>query len=91
MLRLVLILAVMIAAMAFAPVFVGGQGYVSIGIGSYVIETSVYTAIIVILLFYVLLFAIERLLRLIFGILIPEAPPREEGGEEHAAGRARSP
>ncbi len=68
MLRLVLILAVMIAAMAFAPVFVGGQGYVSIGIGSYVIETSVYTAIIVILLFYVLLFAIERLLRLIFGI-----------------------
>ena len=68
MLRLVLILAVMIAAMAFAPVFVGGQGYVSIGIGSYVIETSVYTASIVILLFYVLLLAIERLLRLIFGI-----------------------
>lgn len=92
MLRLVLILAVMIAAMAFAPVFVGGQGYVSIGIGSYVIETSVYTAIIVILLFYVLLFAIERLLRLIFGI--PSFLRRrraEEGGEEHAAGRARSP
>ena len=68
MLRLVLILAVMIVAMAFAPAFVGEQGFVSIGIGSYVIETSVYTALIIIFLFYILLFILERLLRGIFGI-----------------------
>ena len=68
MLRLVLILAVMIVAMAFAPAFVGEQGFVSIGIGSYVIEASVYTALIIIFLFYILLFILERLLRGIFGI-----------------------
>lgn len=66
MLKALLLFALLIAGIVFGPVIAGHQGYVLIQTDNYNIETSVTGLVIILILVFVVLFAIEWLLRRLF-------------------------
>lgn len=63
MLRMLILFLILIAGIVLGPMFAGHQGYVLIQTDSYNIETSVTGLVIMAVLLFVALFAIEWLLR----------------------------
>ncbi|MFM4965295.1 heme biosynthesis HemY N-terminal domain-containing protein [Aeromonas bivalvium] len=68
MIRLIILVAVMVAGLAFGPEASGNKGYVMISLGNYTVESSVTSAVILAILFYGLLLAVEWLLARVFGL-----------------------
>ncbi|MBS2783133.1 heme biosynthesis HemY N-terminal domain-containing protein [Aeromonas salmonicida] len=68
MIRLIVLVAVMIAGLMFGPEASGNKGYVLIALGNYTVESSVTSAVILAVLFYGALLVIEWLLGRVFGL-----------------------
>ncbi len=68
MIRLIVLVAVMIAGLMFGPEASGNKGYVLIALGNYTVESSVTSAVILAVLFYGALLVIEWLLARVFGL-----------------------
>lgn len=52
MIRLIVVVAVMVAGLIFGPEASGNKGYVLISLGNYTVESSVTSAVILAVLFY---------------------------------------
>ncbi len=68
MIRIIILVAVMVAGLIFGPQASGNKGYVLIAFGNYTIESSVTSAVILAVLFYGALLLIEWLLGRVFGL-----------------------
>ena len=68
MIRLISLVAVMVAGLAFGPEASGNKGYVMISLGNYTLESSVTSAVILAILFYGLLLIVEWVLARVFGL-----------------------
>ena len=68
MIRIIILVAVMIAGLIFGPQASGNKGYVLIALGNYTIESSVTSAVILAVLFYGALLIVEWLLGRVFGL-----------------------
>ncbi|WP_068978672.1 MULTISPECIES: heme biosynthesis HemY N-terminal domain-containing protein [Aeromonas] len=68
MIRIIILVAVMVAGLIFGPQASGNKGYVLIALGNYTIESSVTSAVILAVLFYGALLLIEWLLGRVFGL-----------------------
>ncbi len=68
MIRLIIVLLILAAAMLFGPELANHQGYMMIAVGEYTIEMSVVTAVVIAVVFYIVLLIIEAILSRIFGI-----------------------
>ncbi|MGY3941984.1 heme biosynthesis HemY N-terminal domain-containing protein [Aeromonas tecta] len=68
MIRLILVVAVMVAGLMFGPEASGNKGYVLISLGNYTVESSVTSAVILAVLFYGVLHILEWLLGRVFGL-----------------------
>ncbi|MGY6039261.1 heme biosynthesis HemY N-terminal domain-containing protein [Aeromonas sp. AE23HZ002T15] len=68
MIRLIVIVAVMVAGLIFGPQASGNKGYVLISLGNYTVESSVTSAVILAVLFYGALLIVEWLLTRVFGL-----------------------
>ena len=68
MIRLILVVAVMVAGLMFGPEASGNKGYVLISLGNYTVESSVTSAVILAVLFYGALLVLEWLLSRVFGL-----------------------
>ncbi|MFB2829523.1 heme biosynthesis HemY N-terminal domain-containing protein [Aeromonas jandaei] len=68
MIRIIILVAVMVAGLIFGPQASGNKGYVLIALGNYTIESSVTSAVILALLFYGALLIVEWLLGRVFGL-----------------------
>ncbi|MGY3887864.1 heme biosynthesis HemY N-terminal domain-containing protein [Aeromonas aquatica] len=68
MIRLILVVAVMVAGLMFGPEASGNKGYVLIALGNYTVESSVTSAVILAVLFYGALLILEWLLGRVFGL-----------------------
>ncbi|MEH8204737.1 heme biosynthesis HemY N-terminal domain-containing protein [Aeromonas veronii] len=68
MIRIIILVAVMVAGLIFGPQASGNKGYVLIALGNYTIESSVTSAVILAVLFYGALLIVEWLLGRIFGL-----------------------
>ncbi|MGN4992025.1 heme biosynthesis HemY N-terminal domain-containing protein [Aeromonas sp. 97A] len=68
MIRIIILVAVMVAGLIFGPQASGNKGYVLIALGNYTIESSVTSAVILAVLFYGALLIIEWLLGRVFGL-----------------------
>lgn len=68
MIRIIILVAVMVAGLIFGPQASGNKGYVLIALGNYTIESSVTSAVILAVLFYGALLMIEWLLGRVFGL-----------------------
>ncbi|MGL6349160.1 MAG: heme biosynthesis HemY N-terminal domain-containing protein [Aeromonas sp.] len=68
MIRIIILVAVMVAGLIFGPQASGNKGYVLIALGNYTIESSVTSAVILAVLFYAVLMIVEKLLRRVFGL-----------------------
>lgn len=68
MIRLIVIVAVMVAGLMFGPEASGNKGYVLISLGNYTVESSVTSAVILAVLFYGALLILEWLLVRVFGL-----------------------
>ncbi|WP_421218639.1 heme biosynthesis HemY N-terminal domain-containing protein [Aeromonas jandaei] len=68
MIRIIILVAVMVAGLIFGPQASGNKGYVLIAIGNYTIESSVTSAVILAVLFYGALLIVEWLLGRVFGL-----------------------
>ncbi|MFQ1897861.1 heme biosynthesis HemY N-terminal domain-containing protein [Aeromonas veronii] len=68
MIRIIILVAVMVAGLIFGPQASGNKGYVLIALGNYTIESSVTSAVILAVLFYGALLILEWLLGRVFGL-----------------------
>ncbi|MCF5908008.1 heme biosynthesis protein HemY [Aeromonas veronii] len=68
MIRIITLVAVMVAGLIFGPQASGNKGYVLIALGNYTIESSVTSAVILAVLFYGALLIVEWLLGRVFGL-----------------------
>ncbi|WP_323889026.1 heme biosynthesis HemY N-terminal domain-containing protein [Aeromonas veronii] len=68
MIRIIILVAVMVAGLIFGPQASGNKGYVLIALGNYTIESSVTSAVILAVLFYGVLLIVEWLLGRVFGL-----------------------
>ncbi|MFQ1827706.1 heme biosynthesis HemY N-terminal domain-containing protein [Aeromonas veronii] len=68
MIRIIILVAVMVAGLIFGPQASGNKGYVLIALGNYTIESSVTSAAILAVLFYGALLIVEWLLGRVFGL-----------------------
>ncbi|MEG0009663.1 MAG: heme biosynthesis HemY N-terminal domain-containing protein [Aeromonas sp.] len=68
MIRLIVVVAVMVAGLMFGPEASGNKGYVLISLGNYTVESSVTSAVILAVLFYGALLIVEWLLTRVFGL-----------------------
>ncbi len=68
MIRIIILVAVMVAGLIFGPQASGNKGYVLIAFGNYAIESSVTSAVILAVLFYGALLIVEWLLGRVFGL-----------------------
>ncbi|MBW3759866.1 tetratricopeptide repeat protein [Aeromonas jandaei] len=68
MIRIIILVAVMVAGLIFGPQASGNKGYVLIALGNYTIESSVTSAVILAVLFYGALLIVEWLLGRVFGL-----------------------
>ncbi|ELM3615396.1 heme biosynthesis protein HemY [Aeromonas sobria] len=68
MIRIIILVAVMVAGLIFGPQASGNKGYVLIALGNYTIESSVTSAVILAVLFYGALLLTEWLLGRVFGL-----------------------
>ncbi|MGN5005357.1 heme biosynthesis HemY N-terminal domain-containing protein [Aeromonas sp. 82P] len=68
MIRIIILVAVMVAGLIFGPQASGNKGYVLIAFGNYTIESSVTSAVILAVLFYGALLIVEWLLGRVFGL-----------------------
>ncbi|WP_429112312.1 heme biosynthesis HemY N-terminal domain-containing protein [Aeromonas veronii] len=68
MIRIIILVAVMVAGLTFGPQASGNKGYVLIALGNYTIESSVTSAVILAVLFYGALLIVEWLLGRVFGL-----------------------
>ncbi|MFM5538883.1 heme biosynthesis HemY N-terminal domain-containing protein [Aeromonas veronii] len=68
MIRIIILVAVMVAGLIFGPQASGNKGYVLIALGNYTIESSVTSAVILAVLFYGALLLVEWLLGRVFGL-----------------------
>ncbi|BEE03075.1 heme biosynthesis HemY N-terminal domain-containing protein [Aeromonas veronii] len=68
MIRIIILVAVMVAGLIFGPQASGNKGYVLIALGYYTIESSVTSAVILAVLFYGALLIVEWLLGRVFGL-----------------------
>ncbi|MEE1953235.1 MULTISPECIES: heme biosynthesis HemY N-terminal domain-containing protein [Aeromonas] len=68
MIRIIILVAVMVAGLIFGPQASGNKGYVLIALGNYTIESSVTSAVIMAVLFYGALLIVEWLLGRVFGL-----------------------
>ncbi|UDN22639.1 heme biosynthesis HemY N-terminal domain-containing protein [Aeromonas veronii] len=68
MIRIIILVAVMLAGLIFGPQASGNKGYVLIALGNYTIESSVTSAVILAVLFYGALLIVEWLLGRVFGL-----------------------
>ncbi|WP_429065601.1 heme biosynthesis HemY N-terminal domain-containing protein [Aeromonas veronii] len=68
MIRIIILVAVMVAGLIFGPQASGNKGYVLIALGNYTIESSVTSAVILAVLLYGALLIVEWLLGRIFGL-----------------------
>ena len=68
MIRIIILVAVMVAGLLFGPQASGNKGYVLIALGNYTIESSVTSAVILAVLFYGALLIVEWLLGRVFGL-----------------------
>ncbi len=68
MIRLIVLVAVMVAGLIFGPQASGNKGYVLISLGNYTVESSVTSAVILAVLFYGLLLIVEWVLGRVFGL-----------------------
>lgn len=68
MIRLIVIVAVMVAGLMFGPEASGNKGYVLISLGNYTVESSVTSAVILAVLFYGVLLLLEWVLGRVFGL-----------------------
>lgn len=68
MIRLIVIVAVMVAGLIFGPEASGNKGYVLISLGNYTVESSVTSAVILAVLFYGALLIVEWVLARLFGL-----------------------
>ncbi|MDO2949520.1 heme biosynthesis HemY N-terminal domain-containing protein [Aeromonas simiae] len=62
MIRIILLVAVLIAGLVFGPEAAGNKGYVLIALGDYTVESSVTSLVILAILLYGVLLAVEWLL-----------------------------
>ncbi|MGL6462527.1 heme biosynthesis HemY N-terminal domain-containing protein [Aeromonas hydrophila] len=68
MIRLIVLVAAMVAGLIFGPQASGNKGYVLISLGNYTVESSVTSAVILAVLFYGVLLIVEWLLGRVFGL-----------------------
>ncbi|MEN9531844.1 MAG: hypothetical protein RIQ83_1068 [Pseudomonadota bacterium] len=68
MIRLIVLVAVMVAGLIFGPQASGNKGYVLISLGNYTVESSVTSAVILAVLFYAALLIVEWVLGRLFGL-----------------------
>ncbi|MCF5850871.1 MULTISPECIES: heme biosynthesis HemY N-terminal domain-containing protein [Aeromonas] len=68
MIRIIILVAVMVAGLIFGPQASGNKGYVLIALGNYTIESSVTSAVILAVLFYGALLIVEWLMGRVFGL-----------------------
>ncbi|HDN9006181.1 TPA: heme biosynthesis protein HemY [Aeromonas veronii] len=68
MIRIIILVAVMVAGLIFGPQASGNKGYVLIALGNYTIESSVTSAVLLAVLFYGALLIVEWLLGRVFGL-----------------------
>ena len=68
MIRLIVVVAVMVAGLIFGPEASGNKGYVLISLGNYTVESSVTSAVILAVLFYGALLIVEWVLGRVFGL-----------------------
>ncbi|MFM5669987.1 heme biosynthesis HemY N-terminal domain-containing protein [Aeromonas hydrophila] len=68
MIRLIVLVAAMVAGLIFGPQASGNKGYVLISLGNYTVESSVTSAVILAVLFYGALLLVEWLLGRVFGL-----------------------
>ncbi|RQM66268.1 heme biosynthesis HemY N-terminal domain-containing protein [Aeromonas enteropelogenes] len=68
MIRIIILVAVMVAGLMFGPEASGNKGYVLIALGNYTIESSVTSAVILAILFYGALLLVEWILGRVFGL-----------------------
>ncbi|WP_139707224.1 heme biosynthesis HemY N-terminal domain-containing protein [Aeromonas hydrophila] len=68
MIRLIVLVAAMVAGLIFGPQASGNKGYVLISLGNYTVESSVTSAVILAVLFYGALLIVEWLLGRVFGL-----------------------
>lgn len=68
MIRIIILVAAMVAGLIFGPQASGNKGYVLIALGNYTIESSVTSAVILAVLFYGALLIVEWLLGRVFGL-----------------------
>ncbi|MGY3893373.1 heme biosynthesis HemY N-terminal domain-containing protein [Aeromonas enterica] len=68
MIRLIVLVAVMVAGLIFGPQASGNKGYVLIALGNYTVESSVTSAVILAVLFYGALLIVEWVLGRVFGL-----------------------
>lgn len=68
MIRLIVLVAAMVAGLIFGPQASGNKGYVLISLGNYAVESSVTSAVILAVLFYGALLIVEWLLGRVFGL-----------------------
>lgn len=68
MIRLILILVILAAALLLGPQLADHQGYVMIAVAGYTIEMSVVTAVVIAFVFYLLLLLTEALLSRLFSV-----------------------
>ncbi|MGN5113047.1 heme biosynthesis HemY N-terminal domain-containing protein [Aeromonas jandaei] len=68
MIRIIILVAVMVAGLIFGPQASGNKGYVLIALGNYTIESSVTSTVILAVLFYGALLIVEWLLGRVFGL-----------------------
>ncbi|UBH27885.1 heme biosynthesis HemY N-terminal domain-containing protein [Aeromonas enteropelogenes] len=68
MIRIIILVAVMVAGLMFGSEASGNKGYVLIALGNYTIESSVTSAVILAILFYGALLLLEWILGRVFGL-----------------------
>lgn len=68
MIRIIILVAVMLAGLVFGPQMAGNKGYVLIALGDYTIESSVTSAIILAILFCAVLLLLEWGVVRLFGL-----------------------
>jgi HemY protein len=68
MIRLIVLVAAIVAGLIFGPQASGNKGYVLISLGNYTVESSVTSAVILAVLFYGALLIVEWLLGRVFGL-----------------------
>ena len=68
MIRLILLLVILAAALLLGPQLADHQGYVMIAVAGYTIEMSVVTAAIIAFVFYIVLLMTQGLLSRLFSV-----------------------